>query len=142
VEDDLLTKFEHGLIGLVCLSVVRGEHDWLFEFSAGASLAIPVPWRIVSEGRILFTDEDHGQLFGLQKPVDGEAIANETLRGQTILRASVDRETGDLALLFRKDLRLDAFNNSSGYEGWTAGCNIDGDHRQVIALGGGDVAFM
>lgn len=142
MEEDLLTKFEHALVNLDCLSVVRREHDWVFEFSAGANLAFSVPWRIVSEGRILFADQDHGQLFGLPTPVDGEAIANEAFRGQAILKASVDRETGDLALLFRQDLRLDAFNNSAGYEGWRSGCKIDGDHWEIITLGGGDIAFM
>ena len=142
MEEDLLTKFENALTGLSCLSVVRREHYWVFEFSAGASLALPVPWRIVSAGRILFADQDHGQLFGLTKPVDGEALANETLRGQAIMKAFVDRETGDLAVLFRQDLRLDVFNNSAGYEGWGAGCKIDGEHWQIIALGGGEIAFV
>lgn len=142
VEDDLLKKFEQALINLSCLSIARGEHDWVFEFSADAGLSLPVPWRIISEGRILFADQDHGQLFGLPKPVDGEALANETFRGQSIMKASVDRETGDLAVFFREDLRLDAFNNSAGYKGWGARCRIDGDYWEIVALGGGEIAFM
>lgn len=142
MEEDQLTKFELALVNLECLSVARRESDWVFELSVGASLVFSVPWRIVSEGRILFADEDHGHSFGLSKPVDGEVIANKAFRGQSILKASVNRETGDLTLLFRQDLRVDAFNNSAGYEAWTAGCKIDGFHRQIIALGGGDVAIM
>ncbi|MGC3936490.1 hypothetical protein ACOTTU_01655 [Roseobacter sp. EG26] len=139
MEKDGLYMFEDRMVGQRCLSIKRRENDWLFEFSGGSLIALNVPWRIVCKGRILFVDEDDGQLFGNSEPVDGELVANNSLGGQSIAKAALARETGDLALHFSDNLRLDAFNNSSGYEGWTATCNFDGVLFDFVALGGGEI---
>lgn len=141
MEKDGLDTFEACMTGQRCLSIKHRENDWLFELSEGSLIALNVPWRIVCEGRILFADEDDGQLFGNSEPVIGEEVANHSLGGQSIVKAVVDRETGDLALHFGDSLRIDAFNNSSGYEGWTATCNFDGVLFELVALGGGEIMF-
>jgi hypothetical protein len=83
------------------------------------SLALPIPWRIVANGRIAFADEDDGQQFGLTAPIDGEAAANDLIGKRPITNLSVDNTgTADLVIHFTDTVRLDAFSNSSGFEGW------------------------
>ena len=137
-----LAEFERLLVGKTC-SVERLEFGWGVSFEGGPGLRIDVPWRIVSNGRIAFSAYDDGQMFGLGRPVDLQAEANQSLRGRVVLRASIDRETADLTLQFDGGPRLDVFNNSAGHEGWQAGgATIAGRRWSVIALGGGDVAFV
>lgn len=108
----------------------------------GWGIALSVPWRIVAESRIAFADEDDGQMFGRSALVDGEAEARRLLTGKRIVQASVDRQTADLTLRFDPDARLDAFNNSSGYEGWQAYCCINGGPVSIVALGGGGITIF
>ncbi len=137
-----LTEFERLLVGKTC-SIRRLEFSWAVSFAGGPGLMIEAPWRIVSNGRIAISAYDDGQMFGLGAPLDAQAEANRLLRGRVVLRASVDRETADLTLQFDGGPRLDVFNNSAGHEGWQAsGASIAGEVWSVIALGGGDVAFV
>ena len=48
-------------------------------------------------------------------------------------------DTADLTLYFGNGLRLDAFNNSAGYEGWQIGLPNENGDMLIIALGGGEV---
>jgi len=116
--------------------VERREADWSFDFGERLNIAASVPWRVVTKDGIAHADEDDGQWFGLSKPVDGEARANELLHGQKIVGVELDRDTADLRLVF-DGARLDFFNNSSGYEGWHASVPAGGKELTVIALGGG-----
>jgi hypothetical protein len=141
MDRDYLAEFETWLIGRSC-SITRGEHDWFIELGEGATITVSVPWRIVSQGRIAFADRDHGQMFGLPAPVDGEAEAHGLLAGKRIASAKVDLQTADLTLHFDPDTRLDAFNNSAGYEGWQANCEFNGSWVWLIAQGGGNVAVF
>jgi hypothetical protein len=43
---------------------------WLFSFSRGARLTVECPWRIIAEGHIAVSSEDHGQQYGLPAPID------------------------------------------------------------------------
>ena len=65
-------------------------------------------------------DEDDGQWFGLPEPVNGEARTNELLQGKRVVGVELDEQTADLRIVFDDGVRLDFFNNSSGYEGWQA----------------------
>jgi hypothetical protein len=56
--------------------------------------------------------------------------------------AAVDRLTADLRPRFSNDLRLDLFNNSSGYEGWQGSFVHGGKGTSIIAMGGGGLAFF
>jgi uncharacterized protein YndB with AHSA1/START domain len=70
----------------------------------------------------------------LPAPVDAEAVAGELLGGREVIAAEIKAESADLVLTFEGKRRLELFNNSSGYEGWT----LKGpDGRQVIGQGGG-----
>jgi hypothetical protein len=138
---DQVAEFEASVIGRSC-AISRREHDWAFDLTGGAVLMVYVPWRIISGGRIALGSNDDGQIFGRASPVDGEAEARSLLGDKSIMRAVLDRETADLTLHFEAATRIEIFNNSMGYEGWQATYD-EGDKRwSVIALGGGEVAFL
>jgi len=136
-----MAEFEASLTGRSCV-IGRREHDWSFGLSEGVGLAVSAPWRIVSSGRIAFASEDDGQMFGLKAPVDGEAEARKHLGSKTITAVTLDRETADLKLHFDAGTRIDVFNNSMGYEGWQASYVTHDKRWSLIAMGGGEVAFV
>lgn len=138
---DFLAELEAALVGNSC-SITRREYDWLLVMNSFVSITLSVPWRIVSKGRIVLASADDGQTFGLSAPVNGEKEARKICSGKRIAKASVDRQTADIALQFDSETRFDAFNNSSGYEGWQARYMSNGQWHSVIALGGGEVTFF
>jgi hypothetical protein len=138
---DWFPRLEKALLGRQC-KIVRREADWVVNLIGGGSIALPIPWRIVAYGRIAFADEDDGQKFGLPAPVDGEAMANDLIASRSITSLSIDIQTADLAIHFGDAVRLDAFNNSSGYEGWHINLPPENGGMSIVALGGGDVAIF
>lgn len=131
----LVSTLADALQGRPC-RVTRREADWSFDFGERLNIAASVPWRVVTPEGIGHGAEDDGQLFGRSKPVDGEARTNELLQGRQVVSVELDGQTADLHVLFDGRVRLDFFNNSSGYEGWQA--TVGGhDGLTVIALGGG-----
>jgi hypothetical protein len=72
----------------------------------------------------------------------GEARTNELLQGQKVSAVELDEQTADLRIVFGERIRLDLFNQSSGYEGWEACLPDNGNEIAVIALGGGGVAIV
>lgn len=141
MQRDQVAEFEASLIGRSCV-IGRRDHDWTFGLSEGVGLAVSAPWRIVSGGRIAFASEDDGQMFGLKSPVDGEAEARKHLGSKAITAVTLDRETADLTLHFDAGTRIDVFNNSRGYEGWQARYVIHDKRWSLIAMGGGELAFL
>lgn len=141
MEEDWLIELRTAIVGRFG-SVEKREADWAFNFNDGGAVSLGVPWRIIANGRIAFADEDDGQKFGLPKPIDGEAEANRLLNHRAVIDVSVDPETADLALYFAGGLRLDAFNNSAGYEGWQIILPPERGGLWIIALGGGDVSVL
>lgn len=116
--------------------VTRREFDWWFAFGERLGISVPVPWRVVTPDGIAHASGDDGQWFGHLKPIDGEVRANQLLRGHKVIATEIDQHTADLRIVFDGGVRLDFFNSSSGYEGWTA--RIGGpDGLLITALGGG-----
>ncbi|RSV19360.1 hypothetical protein CA236_04855 [Sphingomonas sp. ABOLG] len=138
---DWLPRLNEYLVGRQC-EISRRETDWVVNLLGGGSITLPVPWRIVADGRIEFANEDDGQKFGLPAPVDGEAKANELIGSRSITGVSVDSQTADLTVHYGIARRLDAFNNSCGYEGWHISLPAERGGMSVVALGGGDVAIF
>ena len=125
------------LFGRLC-KVTKREFDWNFNFGEGLSITASVPWRIVTPDGIAHADRDDGQWFGLPQPVDGEARANSLLSERRVAGVEADELTGDLRIDFGDGVRLDLFNNSSGYEGWQADLTRDdAPSLTIIAMGGG-----
>lgn len=137
---DHLSPLLRAFVGRTC-TVERQENGWAFAFGEGAGLGVSVPWRIVTDAGIAFADTDDHQQFGLPQPVDGQARSNELLAGRRVVSFDVDAKTADIRIAFEGDVRLEMFNNSSGYEGWSAAVQKDGRTISVIGLGGGDVAI-
>jgi hypothetical protein len=113
------------------------EGVWQFGFER-AGLTIECPWRIVIGGCVVLASSDHGQKFGLPAPVDLILATLEKLKGLTIEAADIDRETADLCLKFSGDVRIDTFNDSSGYEGWNYADRLG---VMLVAMGGGKLAI-
>ena len=53
----------------------------------------------------------------------------ELLAQKPLKKLVITDKTGDLLLEFESEVRLEVFNNSSGYEGWNCGTpsGLDGD---------------
>ncbi|MGO4741077.1 hypothetical protein AB4099_31445 [Bosea sp. 2KB_26] len=141
MDEEWLSRLEQRLIGR-CGSIERREWDWALNLAGGGVISLPIPWRIVANGRIAFAGGDDGQQFGLPAPVDGEALVNGILDKKVIVGVAVDRETADLSIRFEDAVRLDAFNYSAGYEGWQVNLPAENGGLWVIALGGGDVEIF
>jgi hypothetical protein len=99
----------------------------------GSVGAVP-PWRVISRGRIVLGSVDHNQQFGQPEPVDAVARISKLLEGKIVESVKIDDLTSDLTIQFKGDLRLDVFNNSSGYEGWRYG---DRQGLELVAQVGG-----
>lgn len=132
----LLADFEQALKGRVC-KFKRRETDWVFDFGDRRHITTDAPWRIVSEGRIAFADEDDGQKFGLPKPVEGERHANMLLKSRRIERVEVDPVTADIRIHFYGGVRLDVFTNSMAYESWQARFTVGDQTVELVGMGGG-----
>jgi len=104
------------LIGRTCQSVERQEYSWSFGFGENYGLSVECPWRILINNRIELADRDHEQQYGLLEPIDVSVDAFTILSGKAVTDVDAT-EAGDLTLTF-DSVRLEIFNNSSGYEAW------------------------
>jgi hypothetical protein len=134
-------ELRDALFGRRC-SVRRREHDWSFEFGTGCSLATSSPWRLVGPERVLVTDADDGQQFGLPEPVDAAQAANTALADVAIEAIAVAAVTADLTIMFAGGVRLEVWTGSSGYEAWQAVFPGPAGERSLIAMGGGALAIL
>lgn len=125
---------------LECTKITRRENDWLFEFGDTHKLVVECPWRILAEGRIAHADEDDGQRFGLEKAVAGAERALSLLEGKRVRKFGIDEVSGDLRLEFVGGVALELWNNSSGYEAWSAIAKHGAQEFGIVAQGGGGVA--
>jgi hypothetical protein len=126
------------LRGLAVTSVDHyAEDSWRLNFEA-AGLNVQCPWRIVSNDGVVLGGSDHEQKFGLPQPVDVTVEALRVLSGKTVESARIDEKTADLCITFAGDIRIDVFNDSSGYEGWTF---ADQRGTWLVAQGGGQMAI-
>lgn len=124
--------------GALCTGVeLYAPGSWSFNFEGRLGLNVQCPWRIVSDRGIALGSEDDGQQFGLPAPVDGGAVALKLLAAVPLKQVLVTEKTGDIVFEFESGIRLEVFNNSSGYEGWNCGTPSG---LEVIGMGGGTTA--
>jgi hypothetical protein len=118
------------------LSVISArEYDWSFQFDSGIAVVAEGHWRLADDQRVLVTGEDHGQLFGLAKPVDAALVVQRALSGATVQEVCFS-DCSDLILQFTNACRLEMLVSSAGYENWHVH-GPDGSH--TLAIGGGEV---
>jgi hypothetical protein len=124
--------------GAKCTSVeLYAPESWSFNFDGRLRLNVQCPWRIIGERGIELGSVDHGQQFGLPAPVDGGAVALRLLGDTSLKQVLVVEKTGDIVFEFESGVRLDVFNDSSGYEGWNCGMPSG---FEIIGMGGGTTA--
>jgi uncharacterized protein DUF6188 len=122
-----------------CTYVEKAGHLWQFRFGDGdANLNIECPWRLLLNGAIAFGCDDDGQQFGLPAALDGAKETEKLLSASLVRSVEVHSGCSDLSLTFQNGVRLEAFNGSSGYEGWT--CSGKGGIT-VVAQGGGNLSI-
>lgn len=127
------------LVGRRFEKLVHREYDWMIVFENQASLVIGCLWRLIEANRIRVTSEDDGQRFGRPSPVDAAAEVNERLAGSRVTAVDLKDHTLDVLLTFDGGMSMQIIPDSSGYEAWVA---CLGKRRQIIAIGGGDVAVV
>ncbi|MGB7598962.1 MAG: DUF6188 family protein [Candidatus Sulfotelmatobacter sp.] len=133
--NELLMRSLHGAALHKVLQPAEGV--WEFDFET-AGLTISCPWRLVSGGAVVLGSSDHGQRFGLPAPVDVRSETVRVLDGRKVEAIDINEQTGDLCIRFGSDARIDAFNNSGGYEGWNYASQSG---VMVVAMGGGELAI-
>ena len=125
------------LMSLSCTDVEKAGNLWQFRFGGGsATLNLECPWRLLSQGAIAYGGDDDGQQFGLLKPIDGVKETTRLLAASSVVSLYVREACSDLSLTFENGVVLEAFNSSSGYEGWTC----SGRDGTVVAQGGGTLS--
>ncbi|MGY0613464.1 hypothetical protein [Luteimonas sp. A501] len=126
------------LVGRTISSVALNEPtQWSFFFGSGVGIGAECPWRLLKDGRVAISSEDHMQQYGLPAPLDAAAVATETLGSHPVVRVEVKEGTSDLFLEFAGSLRLEFLPISSGYESWGV---TTPSGFQVIAQGAGQLA--
>jgi hypothetical protein len=125
------------MIGKRCTSVYENaEGCFTFEIGGGG-LHTTCAWRVVVDGRLAVAHRDHKQRFGLPAPLDACASVMEFVGGREITDALVDPVIGDIVITFAENRKLEVFNDSAGYEGWTMGAP---DKYVLFAASGGEVS--
>jgi hypothetical protein len=130
-------------IGLFCTEIKCDvERQWSFTFVNRGSLMVFCPWRIIAKGGIALGTEDDGQKFGLSSPINAAQKAFDLLSQKSVIKVTAFNESGDLNIFFNDNVRLEVFNNSSGYEGWHACVKNESDTTEIVAQGGGEICLL
>lgn len=123
--------------GRTVVEVAFLEPDY-WDFVVGPKLCIRAecPWRIIRDGRIALSSDDHSQKFGLPAHIDAAAAATELLARATISAVQLREGTADLLIDFSGGLRLEIIPLSSGYESWQW---TDPTGHSFFVQGGGNI---
>jgi hypothetical protein len=132
----MTTKYDSSwMLGRPIVGVtIAGSNQWRFFFDPELSIGIECPWRLLKDGRVAISSEDHLQQYGLPAPIDAVEVTKRLLASQLITRVEIRDGTADLLIELTGDLRFEAIPISRGYESW----NVFGPSGfQVVAQGGG-----
>ena len=121
------------LVGRRFQSLALCDFDWVFQFENRIVIVTQCLWRVVENGCICVTKDDHGHRFGLPAPVDAPEWVNSRLAGATVTRVALRAGVLDLSLEFDAGALLEFLPNSCGYDSWDV-ARPDG---RFIACGGG-----
>ena len=112
--------------------------SWMFGFKNNTSLFAATLWRLLKDDKIVLVSADHGQQFGLPKPVDVVNELTQLLTGQTLSKIQIKKNTADLILTLTNSFVIEIFISSGGYESY----NLHSDNKQYIGMGMGDIAIF
>jgi hypothetical protein len=122
------------IVGRCLVSVKLNEPcQWVFSFMPRLVIEVECPWRLLKDGCLRISCEDHLQQYGLPAPLDAGAIATDLLHSQSITDVRIRDGTADLLIDFSDDFRLEVIPFSSGYENWSVTTPTGG---QIIVQGG------
>src|SRR5271157_1076284 len=102
------------LVGHRFQSLTRREFDWVLVFDKYESLVVACLWRLLEDGRIRFTSQDHGHQFGLPTPVDAATEVNRRLAGAAVEAVELRKGILDLELRFSTGHVFQIIPDSSG----------------------------
>ena len=125
-------------VGASVRSVEKVDYSWFFRFGESLSIVTESPWRLITPERFVVAAEDHGQQFGLPKPVDAAECVTARLGTLVVRSFRIDEPTGDLFLYFEEKLYLQLLQLSAGYESWRASTGLG----EVICTGGGEIVCI
>jgi hypothetical protein len=91
---------------------------WNFSFGKNAFIGVECLWRIIKNKKILLTNEDHKQQFGLPESIDAVKKGLSLLSKQKIISVQLIEFTADLLIEFSQSYKLEIIPVSSGYESW------------------------
>jgi hypothetical protein len=133
-----LDRHVRPLVGNEVASVEKLDYSWFVRFGPGITVATESVWRLIGEGRIVLTSEDHGHQFGLPEPVDAEASLLVSLRGRRVTAAEIDPSSGDLTIDLGGGMQLQFLQTSLGYESW----RLSAQGAETICGGGGEIIHV
>jgi hypothetical protein len=133
-----LDKYCRPLVGNELVSVETLDHSWFVRFGAGITVATESLWRLIADGRIVVTSEDHGHQFGLPGPVDAAVALLSSVRGRRVTAAGIAPSSGDLTIDFGEGMQLQFLQTSVGYESW----RLSTDGTETICAGGGEIIHV
>jgi hypothetical protein len=102
----------------VCFVSFHEPTLWSFNFGQKVCVGVECLWRIVTQGRVALTSQDHGHQFGLPAPIDAVARYTELFSKRRVSAVELRDDTVDLLIEFTDDLRLEVMPDSAGYESW------------------------
>jgi hypothetical protein len=126
------------IVGSELVSVERRDYSWFFEYGADIFVATEAPWRLIADGRIVVTSEDHGHQFGLPERVDAAAMLLARVRGRRAAAAAIAPSTGDLTIDFVERMQLQFLQMSLGYESW----RLFVQATEIVCCGGGEIVHV
>src|SRR5262245_38820356 len=88
------------LVGHSFQTLTRREFDCVLVFDMNVPLIVACLGRLVEDGRIRFTGQDHGQQFCLPAPVDASGEVNRRLGMASVEAVELRKGTLDLDLRF------------------------------------------
>ena len=116
------------------LTEVEFETSWWFRFEPALTLNVECNWRLTDHERIVVTNEDHGQAFGLPAPVNASALVKQCVGDAKVAKVELRGIATDMVVRFENGATLEVLPNSSGYENWHF---FAADGQEGRVLGGG-----
>jgi hypothetical protein len=126
------------LLGDTLRHVAVGEFGrWDFSFASGGGIAAECPWRLLRDGTIAVSSDDHNQQYGLPAPIDAAGEVVRQLTGRHVSQITIIDGTADLHITFGAGYQLEIVPFSRGYESWQA---FSPEGFQLIAGGRGQLS--